>query len=124
VVVGDAPTLVHNSSCGGAADDLALANQHVTNSGETVLGSYPGYIAKAETRGASYFDLGDAWDESRGWELNVAFLSGRVAARDTVLLSIPSSQVRAGSYLARELDYLTSNGYRWVNQWALRPSGQ
>ena len=36
---------------------------HITDSGTTVLGRYPGYIEKAEKMEASYFDIGKEWDE-------------------------------------------------------------
>ena len=110
-------------------DGAALANQHVTNSGTTVLGRYPLYIEKAEARGASYFDLGsEVWDSivksgRDPWELNLQFLDGRIAAQDTVLLSVPKSEIIPNTYLGREVDHLLSNGYGWVNQWSLRPGG-
>lgn len=45
-----------------SARHRALALQNMTDSGDTVLGRYPGYINKANSRGASYFDIGDEWD--------------------------------------------------------------
>jgi len=113
---------------GGLLDDATLANQHVSDSGTTVLGAYPGYIQKAEARGASYFDLGSAWDEIAAvgrdpWDLNVQFLDDRIAAQDTILLSTPKTQIREGTYLYKEVDHLVQNGYVWVNQWSLRPGG-
>ncbi len=45
-----------------SAQHRALALQNLTDSGDTVLGRYPGYIDKANSRGASYFDIGDEWD--------------------------------------------------------------
>ena len=105
---------------------MRLAERNITNSGDTVLGHFPGYIEKANARGASHFDLGDAWngltDEQR-WAGNTHFLDTRIAAGDRVLLSLPRTEIRPNSYLAREVQYLTHNGYRWVNQWALKPGG-
>jgi hypothetical protein len=45
-----------------SAETKALSEAHITNSGDTVLGSLPGYIDKANARGASYFDIGDHWN--------------------------------------------------------------
>lgn len=111
------------------SDDYAsLATQHVTNSGDTVLGSFPGYIDKANANGASYFDVGSEWDNivARGddpWALNQHFLDDRIGAGDRMLLSVARQDIRPGSYLAREVGYLKDNGYQWVNQWALMPKG-
>lgn len=37
------------------------ALQNITDSGDTVLGLYPGYVNKARSRGARNFDIGDEW---------------------------------------------------------------
>lgn len=63
-----------------------LALQNLTDSGDTVLGRYPGYVDKANSRGASYFDIGDDWDRlvAEGidpWDLNVDFLNTVARAR-------------------------------------------
>jgi RHS repeat-associated protein len=109
-------------------EQIALATQHVTNSGDTVLGHFPGYIEKASDRGSSYFDVGGEWDAivARGedpWAYNQAFLDSRIAAGDRMLLSVVKQDIRPGSYLEREIQYLMSNGYGWTNQWALAPKG-
>ena len=118
------------SSSALTTDQMSLAEQHVTNSGDTVLGRYPGYITKATSRGASYFDIGSEWDNMAAqgadpWPLNQYFLDTRIAAGDRVLLSVPKNEILPGTYLQAEVDYLTApdNGYRWLNQWALRPGG-
>ncbi|WP_200829696.1 ALF repeat-containing protein, partial [Cellulomonas algicola] len=107
---------------------LDLALKHVTDSGDTVLGRFPQYIDKAQARGASYFDIGGAWDDviARGddpWSLNVAFLDDRIAAGDRMLLSVPKQDVLPGTYLSKEIQYLLDHGYVWVNQWSLVPRG-
>lgn len=111
----------------GLSDDVVgLATRNITNSGDTVLGHFPGYITKANSKGASYFDIGDAWNgltPSQRWAANTHFLDTRIAAGDRVLLSVPKGDIRPGSYLAQEVQYLTSNGYRWTNQWSLVPRG-
>jgi RHS repeat-associated protein len=126
IAASKAPALIAAStksaqaaSAGAASTRLAL--QHVTNSGETVLGSYPGYIDAAKSSGASYFDIGESqWNAivARGedpWALNQAFLDNRIAAGDRVVLSTDRSEVGFGTYLAREVQYLESHGYRWVD---------
>jgi hypothetical protein len=102
-----------------------LAEAHITRSGRTVLGHFPGYIQKARARGANYFDIGDAWNrlsDAQRWKANKHFLDMIVSFRDRVLLSLPKGKIRDGSSLAREIDYLLKKkGYRWINQWALGP---
>jgi RHS repeat-associated protein len=132
IAASKAPALIAAStksaqaaSAGAASTRLAL--QHVTNSGETVLGSYPGYIDAAKSSGASYFDIGESqWNAivARGedpWALNQAFLDNRIAAGDRVVLSTPASRVRPNTYLAREIEYLEMHGYRWTNGQTLVP---
>lgn len=103
-----------------------LAETHITRSGRTVLGHFEtGYIEKAQARGASYFDIGKVWKgltDTERWRANRHFLDMIVSNRDRVLLSLPKGTIRAGSWLAREIDYLIKKkGYRWINQWALGP---
>jgi RHS repeat-associated protein len=114
------------SAAKGLSPELrALSKAHITESGETVLGHFPGYVAKAEARGASYFDIGAAWNGLTGAERSAAnehFLDIIAARGDTVLLSTPKTQIQEGSQLANEVGYLTGQkGYKWVNQWALKP---
>jgi RHS repeat-associated protein len=107
-----------------------LAEANITDKGITVLGSWrarPGkinYIDKAKKLKASYFDVGNAWDDlvkkGIGWEANKHFLDVIADRGDDVLLSIPKTEIRPDSYLARELAHLVNNkGYKWVNQWKL-----
>ena len=104
-----------------------LAEQHITNSGTTVLGHWSLYIERAHELGASYFDIGPGeWDAlvksgRDPWLLNEHFLANRVAAGDRILLSIEKSMIREKSYLEDEIAYLERQGYRWVNQWSLHP---
>ncbi|MDV3265905.1 hypothetical protein [Mycobacterium avium] len=69
----------------------ALSEQHLTGSGETVLGPFknpsggPSYIELAQQRGASYFDIGDAWNASTPVE--------RLAANQHVLEVVPREVV-------------------------------
>ncbi len=111
-----------------AADDIgSLALRNITHSGDAVLGHFPGYINKANARGASHFDIRDAWNslsDAERWLVNTHFLDTVADRGDRVLLSLPKTIIRAESYLAKEVQYLTSEkGYVWINQWALKPGG-
>ena len=102
---------------------VQLSEAYITDTGETVLGRYPGYIIKARARGASYFDIGDVWDvlnNERRLFTNTHFLDVISRRGDKVLLSIEKGLIRQNTWLAREIHYLTLfRGYKWVNQWAL-----
>jgi RHS repeat-associated protein len=122
--------LTEDAAGGGAdlSDDIVkLAEQHLTNSGDTVLGSYPGYITKANAKGASYFDIGNAWDSltpAQRTAANNHFLDVIASRGDRVLVSTPKLQIRSGTALSSEIQYLTGEkGYVWVNQWSLRLRG-
>lgn len=99
-----------------------LALRNVTNSGETVLGSYvsqtEGYIGLARERGESYFDIGDAWGELSDAQRTAAIISFLDAISDRgddVLLSVPKADIVPGTALAKEIEYLTGEkGYSWV----------
>jgi RHS repeat-associated protein len=107
----------------------ALSEANITQSGRTVLGHYDtGYIEKVQRMGASYFDIGDAWNTLTPAERSLAnrhFLDEIAAAGDQVYLSLTKTKIRPGSALADEIQYLTSeHGYTWINQWSLRPPGK
>jgi len=41
-----------------------------------------------------------------------------------LLAVVPKGQIQSGTALADEVAYLTKQlGYKWVNQWSLRPGG-
>jgi hypothetical protein len=109
------------------ADVRALATRNITNSGETVIGHFPGYIHKARSRKASYFDVGKRWDDlddAQRWAANKHFLDEIAAKGDTVLLATPRREIQAGTFTAREVQYLTrEKGYRFVNEGTLVPRG-
>jgi hypothetical protein len=112
---------------GVAPEIRALSEANLTGSGRTVLGHYPEYIQKAQRTGASYFDIGDAWNTltpAQRTSANMHFLDEVAEAGDQIYLSLPKSEIRRGSALADEIQYLTGEkGYQWINQWSLRPSG-
>lgn len=114
-VVDAAADAARAANTGLSSDLAALSQANVANSGKTVIGSYPGYVASAEARGASYFSIGDEWDAlvARGqdpWALNQHFLDGRIAAGDTVYSTVPRGSIDPASTLLRETQYLQGNG--------------
>ena len=98
---------------------------HHKNYSVVILGVRQNDIGvRAQSKGASYFDVGNKWDDfvNRGlnWDANKHFLDVITMRRDDVLLSIPKTEIIPGSYLAKEMQYLVGEkGYKWVNQWKL-----
>ncbi|OWU65929.1 MAG: hypothetical protein CBB60_002170 [Armatimonadetes bacterium Cent15-Ar3] len=123
----DAARAAKNAPRGLAPEIRALSEANITGSGRTVLGHYPGYIEKAQRTGASYFDIGDAWNTltpAQRTSANMHFLDEVAGAGDQIYLSLPKTKIRSGSALADEIQYLTGEkGYQWINQWSLRPGG-
>ena len=109
---------------------LRLSEQHLTGSGETVIGPYqpssggPSYIEVADDRGASYFDIGDAWYSSTPTQqlaANQHVLDVAIANGDTVRLSVPYDEIRPDSYTGAEISYLQANGYQRIDDWTFVP---
>lgn len=108
----------------------ALSEQHLTGSGETVLGPFkppkggPSYIDVAQQHGASYFDLGEAWNSLSPTErlaANQHVLDVAIANRDKITLSVPFYRVNPNTFTAAELRYLEAHGYRRVGDNSLLP---
>jgi hypothetical protein len=102
----------------------AMAEAHLTGSGETVLGPFeaadggPSYIDVARDRKASYFDLGEAWysfTPTEQFAANQHVLDVAIANRDTIKLSVPYDEVRPDTFTAAELRYLEEHGYERVD---------
>lgn len=98
----------------------ALSEQFLTGSGETVLGPFrpedggPSYIDVAEARGASYFSIGDRWEDFDATErlaANQHVLDVAINNRDAIVYSIDIDDIRPGSYAEAELRYLEDHGY-------------
>ncbi|WP_237571705.1 WXG100-like domain-containing protein [Mycolicibacterium lacusdiani] len=107
-----------------------LSEQFLTGSGETVLGPFnppgggPSYIAVAEDRGASYFSLGDRWEEFSPIEqlaANQHVLDVAIANGDVITFSVDLEKIREGSYTEAELRYLEEHGYRRSGDRTLLP---
>lgn len=100
-----------------SAQTIGMVNSTVTNSGRTIIGSYPQYRDVARANGHSYFDIGDAhWnalgdDVARG-TANRRLLDIIAAKRDIIESVTPFSKVKADSWTALEVDYLCNvKGY-------------
>jgi hypothetical protein len=110
----------------------ALSEQHLTGSGETVLGPFrppgggPSYIEVAEQHGASYFDIGDAWNSATPTQrlaANQHVLDIAIANGDTLTLSVPFDMINPNTFTAAEIRYLELHGYRQVNDTTWMPPG-
>jgi hypothetical protein len=108
----------------------ALSEQHLTGSGETVLGPFnnpvggPSYVDLAKQQGASYFDIGEAWNSFTPTEqlaANQHVLDIAIANRDTIKLSISIDMVNTESYTGAEIRYLQAHGYEIVDGYTLVP---
>ena len=84
----------------------------------TVLGHYPGNKDFAVRIGAKFLDIPqEVWNrlsEASRWAINRLFLDLAIARGDRIVLSTPLSEVRPGSYLEREIAYLFSLGYQFI----------
>ena len=84
--------------------------------GRTVLGHFPEYVDKATELGARRFEVPtEIWNRmsaAEQWAANQRFLDGMFARGEDVILATPATMARAGSFFARELQYLDSQGYR------------
>jgi RHS repeat-associated protein len=98
------------------ASAASKAGAAATTAGTAVLGHYPGYLEKAAELSARRFSIpADVWarmSPAQQWAANQTFLDRLIARGDAVVLSTPAAEARAGSWFARELEYLTSKGYK------------
>jgi len=98
----------------------------------TALHHYAGlnsYIDLAQQRGASYFDIGEAWysaTDTQRLAANQHLLDIAIANHDSITLSVPFNMVRPDSFTAAEIRYLESHGYRQISEgkWAISNGGQ
>ena len=78
----------------------------------------------AKSRGASYFDIGKAWDRlsrSQKASADFHFLDLAIGRRDTIVLATPGPAIRQPSMLAEEIKYLTARDYSWLDDLTLVP---
>ena len=106
---------------------MKKVDANISRSGETVLGHWDDeYVAMAQGRGASYFDLGsETWEalsDAERLAANQYFLEVIAENGDTVLLSTSKANIRIPSALADEVNYLIKElGYTWYDQLTLLP---
>jgi hypothetical protein len=112
-------TLELRRGCAPTYDQLASDSLLAARGGRSVLGHYPGYIDKASELGARRFNVpANVWEkmtDAERWGANQKFLDRLIKRGDEVILSTPADQARAGSFFARELEYLQSKGYRLMD---------
>lgn len=79
------------------------------------IGHYPEHVANAQMTGARTFSMSDdAWNAmspAEQWVRNQRFLDDAISRGSEIQLATPLSQVRAGSFLEREIGYLSGRGY-------------
>jgi hypothetical protein len=84
-----------------------------------VLGHHPGYLQAGEALGAKVFDIPlriwDKMSDGARWAANQKFLDRGIAEGAEFVMATRPQDVRAGSYLAREIGYLLEKGYRWAD---------
>ena len=108
-----------------------MIERNIQKTGITVLGphrrnSIRCYTQVAESRKASYFDIGEHWKDLTNPERAVAnmhFLDIVTASGDTIELTIPKNFIDRNSWLWWEIDYLTTRkNYVWQGDRTLIPS--
>lgn len=82
-----------------------------------VIGHYPDYLLLAQKLGASCFsvsqEIWEALDDDGRWQMNRDFLDDAIRRGSVFVLSTPPLDVREGSWLDREIQYLFDNGYEY-----------
>ncbi len=83
-----------------------------------VIGSYLEYLNVGRSLGAKVFNVpGDVWagmSQEARWAANQKFLDRGIAAGADFISTVKSGAIRAGSALEKEVDYLVSKGYSWI----------
>ncbi len=81
------------------------------------------YVEVAKMRGATYFQL-ENWDdvatiigEENMWNINELFLKQQMLEGKTFFLS--HNPAKATGYFAQEVNFLKSNGYRFIKERSL-----
>jgi hypothetical protein len=96
---------------GGAASAVAGTTARV-------LGHHPEYLQVGEAIGAKVFDIPPkAWramSEAAQWAANRKFLARGISEGAEFVMATPRSDIRAGSDLAEEVQYLLKRGYEWA----------
>jgi len=84
---------------------------------QKVIGHYPEYVEMSNKLGTKPFSIPDeVWNkktEVEQWAANQKFLDRAIAKGAEFNLATPIDKVRPGSYLQKEIEYLTSKGYKF-----------
>ena len=79
-----------------------------------VIGPRATYREFAKSMGANFLNVtDDAWT----WQKNLKFLNGVISRGDDVIFAgkFNPAKLDASSVLAREINYLIQNGYKWTD---------
>lgn len=83
---------------------------------QKVIGHYPEYVEMSSKLGTKPFSIPDnIWSKmtpSEQWAANQKFLDRAIAKGSEFNLATPIDKVRPGSFLQKEIEYLTSQGYK------------
>ncbi|MCL5039044.1 MAG: hypothetical protein M1299_04340 [Firmicutes bacterium] len=83
---------------------------------QKVIGHYPEYVEMSGKLGTKPFSIPDnIWSKmtpSEQWAANQKFLDRTIAKGSEFNLATPIDKVRPGSFLQKEIEYLTSQGYK------------
>jgi RHS repeat-associated protein len=96
--------------------------------GISVLGRHPAYLQLGQSIPSRFFNIPTwIWNRmspAQQWAANTRFLDRLVARGDQVFLATNAADAGAGTFFARELEYLISRGYTLSDDgWRLLPPG-
>ena len=93
----------------GVATDLVGTKNAIS------IGHYPEYVRNAQATGVGIFGMSDeAWNAmspAEQWLRNQRFLDNAISRGSAIQLATPLSEVRARSYLEREIGSLSGKGF-------------
>jgi len=83
---------------------------------QKVIGHYPEYVEMSNKLGTKPFSVPDnVWSKmtpAEQWTANQKFLDRAITKGSEFNLATPIDKVRPGSFLQKEIEYLTSQGYK------------
>jgi RHS repeat-associated protein len=106
-----------------AAEEVALelvleetSESLAVQDADAVLGHYPQYLEVAEQEGGQVFSMPsrifNAMTTEQQWATNRMFLDNIIKIGGKFRMATPMNQVRAGSALQKEINYLLTKGFR------------
>jgi hypothetical protein len=99
----------------GVVNAAPLATSAAEGAGTSVIGHYPDYVDMAKDLKVNYFSVPteqwNAMSEAERWITNQKFLDEAAARGSTFRLATSLSEMKKGSYFAREVQYLDGLGY-------------